>query len=50
VRYALASTSAPLAVADYQGLPADARDVLPSAAELEAVIEDELGSGRETSL
>ncbi|WP_277212176.1 PDDEXK nuclease domain-containing protein [Isoptericola croceus] len=42
VRYALASTSAPVAVADYQGLPADARGVLPSAAELEAVIEDEL--------
>lgn len=42
VRYALASTNAPIAVADYQGLPADARGVLPSAAELEAVIEDEL--------
>ncbi|WP_454042815.1 PDDEXK nuclease domain-containing protein [Cellulosimicrobium sp. Marseille-Q8652] len=42
VRYALASTSAPVAVADYQGLPAEARGVLPSAAELEAVIEDEL--------
>lgn len=42
VRYALASTSAPVAVADYQGLPPDARGVLPSAAELEAVIEDEL--------
>ncbi|WP_223408096.1 hypothetical protein [Occultella gossypii] len=42
VRNALASTSAPVAVADYQGLPADAREVLPAAAELEAVIEDEM--------
>ncbi|GAA4729913.1 hypothetical protein GCM10023216_21920 [Isoptericola chiayiensis] len=47
VRYALASTSAPVAVADYQGLPADARGVLPSAAELEAVIEDELDHRRD---
>lgn len=42
VRYALASTSAPVAVADYKGLPEEARGVLPSAAELEAVIEKEL--------
>lgn len=42
VRYALAGTSAPVAVADYQGLPAEARGVLPSADELEAVIEEEL--------
>ena len=42
VRYALAGTRVPIAVADYQGLPEDARGVLPSAAELEAVIEDEL--------
>ncbi len=42
VRYALASSSAPLAVADYYGLPADARAALPSAEELEAVIEGEL--------
>ncbi len=42
VRYALASTSAPVAVADYCGLPEDARAVLPTATELEAVIEDEL--------
>jgi hypothetical protein len=41
VRYALAGTRVPIAVADYQGLPADARGALPSAAELEAVIEDE---------
>ena len=42
VRYALASSSAPLAVADYYGLPDDARAALPTAEELEAVIEDEL--------
>ncbi|WP_051028418.1 PDDEXK nuclease domain-containing protein [Cellulosimicrobium cellulans] len=42
VRYALAGTRVPIAVADYQGLPEEARGVLPSAAELEAVIEDEL--------
>jgi hypothetical protein len=42
VRYALASTSAPVAVADYKCLPEEARGVLLSAAELEAVIEDEL--------
>lgn len=42
VRYALASTSAPVAVADYHGLPPEARGALPSADELEAVIEDEL--------
>lgn len=42
VRYALASAAAPLAVADYYGLPDDARAALPTAAELEAVIEDEL--------
>lgn len=40
--YALAGTRVPIAVADYQGLPEEARGVLPSAAELEAVIEDEL--------
>ncbi|WP_419707937.1 PDDEXK nuclease domain-containing protein [Promicromonospora sp. NFX87] len=42
VRYALASTSAPLAVADYYGLPDDARQALPTAEELQAVITDEL--------
>ena len=42
VKYALASAAVPMAVADYQGLPADARAALPSARELEAVIEDEL--------
>lgn len=42
VKYALASASQPVAVADYQGLPADARAALPSADELQAVITDEL--------
>lgn len=42
VQYALASTAAPVAVADYQGLPADARAALPSARELRAVIDVEL--------
>jgi predicted nuclease of restriction endonuclease-like (RecB) superfamily len=42
VKYALAAAAAPLAVADYQGLPDDARAALPSAKELKAVIEDEL--------
>jgi predicted nuclease of restriction endonuclease-like (RecB) superfamily len=42
VRYALASSAAPVAVADYRGLPADARAALPSAAELQAVVDAEL--------
>lgn len=42
VRYSLASTSAPVAVADYQGLPADARAALPSVDELEAIVASEL--------
>lgn len=42
VQYSLASTAAPVAVADYQGLPAEARGALPTAAELEAVIDSEL--------
>jgi YhcG PDDEXK nuclease domain len=41
VRYALASTSAPVAVADYYGLPADARAALPSAEELQAIVDAE---------
>lgn len=45
VKYALAATSStPLAVADYYGLPDEARATLPSADELEAVVEDELES------
>lgn len=39
VRFALASTNAPLAVADYEGLPAEARAALPSTEELQAVID-----------
>lgn len=42
MKYALASSAAPLAVADYYGLPDDAPAALPSAEELEAVIEGEL--------
>jgi predicted nuclease of restriction endonuclease-like (RecB) superfamily len=42
VKYALASTSAPVAVADYQGLPADARAALPPAGELQAVVDAEV--------
>jgi predicted nuclease of restriction endonuclease-like (RecB) superfamily len=42
VRYALASTAAPMAVAQWQGLPDDARAALPSAEELEVVVQDEL--------
>lgn len=43
VRYALASSAAPVAVADYQGLPAEARAGLPSADELQAVVDAEIG-------
>jgi predicted nuclease of restriction endonuclease-like (RecB) superfamily len=39
VRYALASTAAPVAVADYYGLPADARAALPTAEELEGALD-----------
>ncbi|MDR2565435.1 MAG: DUF1016 domain-containing protein [Bifidobacteriaceae bacterium] len=42
VRFALASTAAPVAVAEWQTLPDDARAALPSAHELEAVVKDEL--------
>ncbi|MGN7701528.1 PDDEXK nuclease domain-containing protein [Cellulosimicrobium sp. 22601] len=42
VRYSLASTNAPVAVADLQGLPDEARGALPSVAELQAVVADEL--------
>ncbi len=41
VRYALASMSTPIGVADYEGLPADARAALPSVEELTAVITEE---------
>ncbi|MCL2490636.1 MAG: PDDEXK nuclease domain-containing protein, partial [Propionibacteriaceae bacterium] len=42
VRYTLANMSVALGVADYEGLPADARAALPPAQELEAVVADEL--------
>ena len=38
VRFALSSTNAPVAVADYEGLPADARAALPTVEELQNVI------------
>jgi predicted nuclease of restriction endonuclease-like (RecB) superfamily len=40
--HALASAASPVAVADYYGLPDDARAALPSATELQAVITDEI--------
>ena len=48
VRYALAASAAPIAVAPWQGLPDDARAALPSVEELEAVVQDELA--RQASL
>lgn len=39
VRYSLASTASPVAVADYRGLPADARAALPSAEQLQAAVD-----------
>lgn len=42
VKYALASAATPVAVADYYGLPDDARAALPSATELQAVVSDEM--------
>lgn len=42
VRYTLANMTAALGVADYEGLPADAKAALPSAQELGAVMQDEL--------
>ena len=44
----LAASAAPIAVAQWQGLPDDARAVLPSVEELEAVVHDELA--RQASL
>jgi predicted nuclease of restriction endonuclease-like (RecB) superfamily len=41
VRFSLASTAAAVAVADYEGLPADAKAAMPTAAELQAVMADE---------
>ncbi|MCL2464600.1 MAG: PDDEXK nuclease domain-containing protein [Micrococcales bacterium] len=42
VRYALASSAAPLAIAQWQGLPEDARAALPCVEELQAVVDDEM--------
>lgn len=42
VQYALGASAVPLAVADYRGLPSEARAALPSAEELQAVIAAEL--------
>jgi predicted nuclease of restriction endonuclease-like (RecB) superfamily len=41
VRFALGSTSVPIGVADYEGLPADARAALPDVEELKAVMFEE---------
>jgi hypothetical protein len=38
VRFSLASTNAPVGVADYEGLPADVQAALPSADELREII------------
>ncbi len=46
VRYSLASTAAPVAVADYRGLPADARAALPSVEELQAIVDAQVRPGR----
>lgn len=46
VRYALAGTGVPVAVAQWQGLPEEARAALPSAEELQAVVHDELAHQR----
>lgn len=46
VRYALAGTGAPVAVAQWQALPAEARAALPSAEELQTVVSDELAHRR----
>jgi hypothetical protein len=43
VRFALAATNVPVAVADYAGLPDDAKAALPSVEELQAVVAKEAG-------
>jgi len=42
VRFALAGTASPVAVAQWQELPQDARAALPSAEELQVVVKEEL--------
>jgi len=49
VRFALASSNAPLGVAGYEGLPKDAQAALPRAEELEAVLQDELARHNTTT-
>ncbi|MDR1448625.1 MAG: PDDEXK nuclease domain-containing protein [Propionibacteriaceae bacterium] len=49
VRFTLANVSAALGVAGYEGLPEDVKATLPSAAELRAVVDEEL-AGRRTSI
>jgi hypothetical protein len=44
VRFTLANMTTALGVADYEGLPADAKAALPTVEELEAVIADEKAS------
>jgi hypothetical protein len=46
VRYALVGMASSVAVADWQGLPRDARATLPSAEELQAVVDDEFAVQR----
>jgi predicted nuclease of restriction endonuclease-like (RecB) superfamily len=41
VRYALSGTKAPIGVADYEGLPADAKAVLPPAEQLQEIVTEE---------
>jgi predicted nuclease of restriction endonuclease-like (RecB) superfamily len=50
VRYSLASTAAPVAVADWTSLPADARAALPTAEELRAAVDQELAERRAAEL
>jgi len=45
VRYSLATTNVPIAVADYAGLPADAQAALPPASELQALLTGHLNPG-----
>jgi predicted nuclease of restriction endonuclease-like (RecB) superfamily len=49
VRYALATTNAPIGVAEYEGLPADAEGVLPTAGELRLAITTEREALRHNS-
>jgi predicted nuclease of restriction endonuclease-like (RecB) superfamily len=46
VKYALASTAVPVAVADYAGLPEDARAAVPPAEDLRVALSKELDSAK----